>query len=200
MVHIGEPAFYEATYRDAFAHDVALIEGVDSPIVKRVTRSYRWLVGSRAMAGLIVQPQVEREMVKGRVVHADLSGREFAQEWRKAPLLVRAIIFLLAPIVGLRRRYSGRGALAKDLACDDEPSMAELLAMSPETGGLMQAIMTSRDSRLVEKLEAELADPQTRTLAIVYGALHMRAVVRTLTKSHGYVATGAEWRLVFDLD
>jgi len=201
MVHVGEPAFYDATYRDAFAHDVVLVEGVDSPVVKRVTRSYRWLVGSRAMAGLIVQPRMQRgELISGRVVHADLSADEFAQEWRRVLPWTRAMIYLLAPIVVLRLRCSGRASLAKNLACDDEPSVAELLAIDPETGGLTQALLSSRDDRLIERLDGELADAKPRSLAIVYGALHMRAVVRALTTKYDFFASGAEWRLVFGLD
>jgi hypothetical protein len=200
MVHVGEPAFYEATYRDAFAHDVVLVEGVNSPVVRRVTRSYRWQVGSRAMAGLVVQPLARGEVISGRVVHADLSAGEFAQEWRRVPLWTRAMIYVLAPMVGLCRRYSSRAAIAKNLACDDEPGVGELLAIDPETGGLTQALLSSRDDRLVERLDSELADAKPRSLAIVYGALHMRAVVRAITTRYDYFASGAEWRLVFGLD
>jgi hypothetical protein len=65
MAHVGEPAFYQATYADALAHDVVLFEGVRSPITTRITRSYRWLVGSRAMAGLVVQPTFPPKGARG---------------------------------------------------------------------------------------------------------------------------------------
>ena len=41
MVHLGTPEYFKAAYDDAFAHDVVLVEGVNSPIVRRMTRSYR---------------------------------------------------------------------------------------------------------------------------------------------------------------
>lgn len=55
MVHAGEPDFFQAVYADAFSHDVVLVEGVKSPIARRVTRCYRWIDGSKAM-NLVIQP------------------------------------------------------------------------------------------------------------------------------------------------
>jgi hypothetical protein len=199
MAHVGEQEFYELTYEDALAHDVVLFEGVRSPIVARVTRSYRWLVGSRAMVGLIVQPRLPRDQGPAQVIHADLTTEEFAKEWRAIPVWQRAAIYVLAPLVGLHRRwFSTRGKLAKDMACEDQPTYAELLAMTPESGGLTQAILHARDGRLLEKLGVELGPdlPTSRQIAIVYGAAHMRAVVRELTTKHGFVVVGSEWRTI----
>jgi hypothetical protein len=202
MVHVGEPEFYEATYKDVLTHDVVLVEGIGSPITTRITRSYRWLVGSRAMAGLVVQPRLPGEGFSARVVHADLSAKEFEREWRAAPLWIRAATYVIAPVVGLLRRYSNKTSLAKTMACEDQPSMSELLAMSPETGALTQAILHSRDQRLVECLRAELdgGHDRARTLAIVYGAAHMRAVVREITSDRHYYVEASEWRPVLTFD
>jgi hypothetical protein len=199
MVHVGEPKFYELTYEDALAHEVVLFEGVRSPITTRVTRSYRWLVGSRSMAGLIVQPRLTAAEGSARLIHADLTAEEFAKEWRAIPLWQRAAIYVLAPLVGLHRRwFSTRSKLAKDMACEDQPTFAELLAMTPETGGLTQAILHARDSRLLEKLSAELGSKPAKPtqIAIVYGAAHMRAVVRELTTKHDFFVAGSEWRTI----
>lgn len=48
MIHVGEAAFYDQVYRDAFSHDVALVEGVRSPVTRYLTRSYRWIGGGSA--------------------------------------------------------------------------------------------------------------------------------------------------------
>ena len=80
--------------------------------------------------------------------------------------------------------------------------MRELLAMTPETGALTQAILHSRDQRLLEKLEAELngsLEPP-RTVAIVYGAAHMRAVVREITENRNFNVVASEWRTILNLD
>jgi hypothetical protein len=200
MLHVGEPEFYDLTYRDALDHDVVFIEGVRSPITTRVTRSYRWLVGSKAMAGLVVQPRFPVDGASARIVHADLSHEEFIREWRAAPIWLRAAVYVLAPLIGLQRRYSSRGRLAKGMSCDDQPSYSELLAMNPETGALTQAVLHARDRRLLEKLSGELdGDAGPLRLAIVYGAGHMRAVVREITGARGFFVEATEWRSVFQL-
>jgi hypothetical protein len=108
MVHVGEAEFYDLTYRDARDHDVVFLEGVRSPITTRVTRSYRWLVGSKAMAGLVVQPRFPRDAATARIVHADLSAEEFEREWRAVPIWLRAAVYVQSPLVGLQRRCGPR--------------------------------------------------------------------------------------------
>ena len=199
MVHVGEAAFYCETYADAQAHDVVLLEGVRSPVGTRITRSYRWLVGSRDMAGLIVQPRFPTSKPRPRIVHADLSQEEFEAEWRKVPLWLRLTVYALSPVIGLRRRWRySRERLAKDMSCEDQPSLAELLAMTPETGALTQAILHARDERLIERLcsEIETGGTEAKKVAVVYGATHMRAMVRELTHHRDFVVRAAEWRMV----
>jgi hypothetical protein len=202
MVHVGVPEFYEATYDDALTHEVVLFEGVRSPVTVRVTRSYRWLVGSRAMVGLVVQPRLPTGGARGRIIHADLTAEEFAREWNAVPLWVRMALYVVAPLIGLQRRwFSTRAKLAKDLSFDDQPSLAEVLALTPESGALTQAILHARDDRLLERLGAEL-DAKTataKTIAVVYGAAHMRAVVRELTTNRDFFVESAEWRTLFAL-
>src|SRR3569623_457268 len=73
MVHIGEPAFYRTVFDDAYAHDIVLIEGLNSPITTRVTRSYRWLIGSDRI-GLSLQPHGPKAgACNATIVDADLS-------------------------------------------------------------------------------------------------------------------------------
>jgi hypothetical protein len=197
MVHIGEPTVYRTTYEDALRHEVVLFEGVRSPIVARITRSYRWLVGSRAMAGLVVQPPIQKETTQARLVNADLLPEEFEAEWRAVSPWLRAALYGAAPVLGLHRRwFSKRRDLAKYMQCEDQPSFAELLAVSPETGGLTQAVLHARDNRLLERLRAELdSDPRrAKEIAVVYGAAHMRAVVRELTGARDFAVVAAEWR------
>jgi hypothetical protein len=89
------------------------------------------------------------------------------------------------------------------MSCEDQPSLAELMAMTPETGAVTQAILHTRDDRLLERLATELdARPlaEERTIAVVYGAAHMRAVVRELTTTRGFIVTGSDWRTVLALD
>ena len=61
--------------------------------------------------------------------------------------------------------------------------------------------MQARDEYLLEKLHEEIsALPEgPMTIGIIYGALHMRAVIRDLTGKYGYLNVDANWMLVFSL-
>jgi hypothetical protein len=105
MIHVGEPDFYRTTYADAQSHDVILLEGVRSPVVARITRSYRWIEGAKNLSGLVVQPRFPDSLSIAKIVHADLSQQEFEEEWRKVPLWLRLAVSALAPLIGLNRRW-----------------------------------------------------------------------------------------------
>ena len=198
MVHIGDADFYRLVYADAFSHDVVLSEGVDSPIVRHITRSYRWIKRSR-MNNLIVQPQSPRQITcSAEIVASDLSPVEFEQAWRSVPLWLRAFVFFAAPIIGLRRRGLTREQIAKGFSLEDAPSQQELVDWSPEAGMLYRVILELRDERLIEHLDRQIDLGSGKSIAVVYGARHMRAVLRHLIGVRGFTCASADWLTVFD--
>lgn len=201
MVHVGEPHFYEAVSADACAHDVILVEGVRSPIAVRITRSYRWFVGSPRV-DLVVQPKLHISACRAEIVLADLTHEEFLPAWRRIPLWLRLALYVGAPLVGLHQRwFATRESLANGLSLDDAASRDEWLNWSPETGAINGAILEARDARLVQRLEEQLdrSGDEVRRVAVIYGAHHMRAVIRALTRRHGYAPSESEWRTIFHL-
>jgi hypothetical protein len=96
-----------------------------------------------------------------------------------------------------RRSLAGYALLSVPL--DDLPGREEILDLRPETVALNQAILHARDVRLVERLGEQLDDPgpAVRRVAIVYGASHMRAVLRELTGRRGYRVERGDWLAVF---
>ena len=196
MVHVGEERFYRETYDEAFAHDVVLVEGMNSPVSRNLARSYRWLSFGRL--GLVVQPKTPpQESVAARIVHADLSGEEFHREWRKISPVLRAAISVLAPLYGAHRRFFGsRERLAHNMCLEDRRSAEEVMRWSPGFAPVDHSILHARDERLIACLAAELDGVAERSVAIVYGAQHMRAVSRALTKL-GFHCSEAGWRTIF---
>jgi len=198
MIHVGEPAFYEAVYRAAAAHDVVLVEGVRSAVSRHLTRTYRW---SAKRYGLIVQPRFEAGPEGPRVVQADLSRHEFDVEWKRIPLWIRALVNLMVPFVALALRWSGtRESLAATAELEDRKSQREILGWNPAVGALSRTILDVRDQRLLERLAAILAEPadEGRSVAIVYGAAHMRAVLKELRR-RGFQVVDSGWFGIFDL-
>lgn len=200
MVHIGDAAFFQTVYEDAFGHDVVLVEGVKSPVVKSMTTSYRWM--DKAGLGLIVQPKYPAaKSVSAQIVHADLSSEEFHAEWRKIPLKLRAAVLLLSPIFGLKRRFfASRGSLSAGMSMEDLKSRDDILSWDPTVAALDHCIIDARDARIVEILNAQIgqARHKDRQISVVYGAAHMRAVISEL-KRQGFILVESRWQMVFSL-
>jgi hypothetical protein len=200
MVHVGEESFYRTSHEEAFAHDVVLAEGVRSPVSRHLTRSYRWIDLGRL--GLVLQPRTPcEETVPARIVTADLSAEEFHREWRKISLAVRILIYLLAPLVGLQRRlFASRESLIGKQSLEDRRSQEEILSWSPRFEPVTHSLLHARDKRLIECLAAELevASGEAKRIAIVYGAGHMRAVLRELDR-RGFKCTDSSWRTIISL-
>ena len=197
MVHVGEQGFYDETYEEAFSHDVVLVEGIRSPVGRNFTRSYRWIRFEKL--GLVLQPKPPpQEAAAARIVRADLTTEEFHHEWRKVSLLLRAAFLFGAPLVGIYRRlFSSRESLAKNICLEDLKSDEEILGWSPRFDPVEQSIIHARDKRLVECLAAEL-DGSEKRVAVIYGARHMRAVLRDLAK-RGFYCSESSWRTIFEL-
>lgn len=199
MVHVGEPHFFEAVYCDAFASETVLVEGINSPIVNRLTRAYRWIEGAKQMNLCIQPPYPPATDEHTATIHADLSPGEFSDVWRDVPLWLRLLVYVGAPIVGSRYRWFGtRQLLAEGLSLEDLPSREETLGWSPEAATLTVALLDARDRRLVSVLREQLESMRSGRLAIVYGALHMRAVLNELFRV-GYYATDSRWLRVFSI-
>jgi hypothetical protein len=160
------------------------------------------MLGSKQL-GLSLQPRTpDPGAVSARIVHADLSGEEFRLAWRKIPMWLRGVSYLVAPAFGLwMRAFGTREALAKRLTLEDQPSQTELLNWNPETAAIDAALLDARDARLIERLDALLDEPspEFKRIAIVYGAAHVRAVLKAITGRRGFFAENCEWLTVFSL-
>jgi len=202
MIHLGEISYYETIEKELAEHDLVLVEGVKSPIVSRITSSYRWAAAAPAL-GLILQSSVFRDTVDGqRVIHADLKQDEFEAYWRRVPLWLRFFAFVLAPYIGFKRRFSAsRKDFADGMSMNDIASRDEILSWDARFDSFYHAILHARDQRLVEVIAENLDTPKQgiQRIAVVFGARHMRAVIDYLTAERGYRVASGSWLTVFRL-
>ncbi|MEL7012897.1 MAG: hypothetical protein AAFO72_06420 [Pseudomonadota bacterium] len=195
MVHLGEAAFYDGVFADAAQNDAVLIEGVSSPISKRLTASYRWAATRRL--GLIVQPKFISQAT--RVIHADLPGAEFDALWRAGSRRERMVFEAACLGLGLwLRLMATRENLARGLSTDDLTDRDDILVWNRGRAPLLHALKAARDAVLCRSLTDLLSEPQSpRTIAVIYGAGHMPALVRALD-AEGFQVTQSEWLTVFE--
>lgn len=193
MLHLGEAAFYEAVYADAAAHDVVVLEGVNSRIGTRLTRAYRWIRPARL--GLVVQPKFPRDRAK--TIHADVSGEVFDAQWRKAPRALRWLIEGAAGVMGLWKGFTAtRASIGKSYNTNDRRSRDAILAWDERMDPILRALLTERDEVLCRSVLEASKDGRTRSIAVIYGAGHMGALRTALTKD-GFYPVDSQWMTVF---
>jgi hypothetical protein len=197
MIHIAPRAFYDEISARLSDCDVILFEGVRSQTVSRLTTVYRQAAKNRRL-GFVVQSHMQRDHLADTLVHADLDAAEFERRWRELPWVQRWLMPLLSLAMGLALRFFGtRERIAARLDMDLLPSRQDVLGDHEAR----QVILDSRDAHLLEAIDAQLSARHGTvcTIGVLYGAGHMRAVIRHLTDAHGFSVGSGEWVVVFDL-
>lgn len=195
MVHLAEKEFYDAVYNDAAEHDVVVVEGVNTRVSQRLTRSYRWIKPERL--GLVVQPKFQNSTVP--VVHGDLDGEEFQALWDLAPWRERALLEFGAGLFGIwLRMTASRTTIGQNLSSNDLQGRDQVLAWTEERAHLMDALHTARDAVLLTTIAELLSEnEQARSIGVVFGAAHMGPLVHNLI-SQGFATVESRWMKVFE--
>jgi hypothetical protein len=131
------------------------------------------------------------------VVNPDVSAAEAIADLRRLPRLMYVMLLLAAPVMGLVFAARGpRAFLRADPEVEDLPKTqrAEDLAEHP----VEEARTSRRDLLLLSALETIYAErcAEAITVAMLYGAGHIPAVVSGLRDHLGYRPRQAEWLTV----
>lgn len=201
MLHLGAPAFYADVTARLGQCAVVVAEGIRerSLITTALTFSYR-LPGRRRRLGLVEQ-RIDYASLSAEVVTPDMTGRQLRAGWRAVPVLQRAVLLLLAPVVGAAFWLLGtRRMLARHATSEDLPGDSDIM-LRDQAQALSELLLDRRDALLATALDEVLAQhrDETMDIAVVYGAAHMRVVTRYLLARYGYRARAAEWLTVFEL-
>ncbi|MFF4503262.1 hypothetical protein [Streptomyces sp. NPDC001401] len=204
MIHLGEAAFYrEVAARLRRDCDLVVAEGVGegSAGADALVASYKRLDGHERL-GLVVQ-DIDFHALGLPVVCPDMSGAEFQEGFRRLPLKERAMVATVIPAMTAGMRLLGtRRWLARHLALEDLMSESEE-AVADFWPGLDDLVLRRRDRLLGKALtdfdRGYAGRTGPFTIAVVYGAGHMRAASETLA-GLGYHAADAEWITVFTVD
>ncbi|SEG73506.1 hypothetical protein SAMN04489712_110118 [Thermomonospora echinospora] len=197
MVHVGDPAFYQAVSRRLRDCDMVVMEGIRgrSRSVSSITRAYH--AAKLGRLGLVVQ-DLDLASLDVPIVYPDMDGREFSQGVRALPLRQRLTWWCLAPVlVPTVLLFGTRAVLASHLTLDDDHGVSARSEGFEEWEALA---VDRRDALLIEELARihEAHGTAPLRVAVVYGAQHMIAVVHTLSARFGYSPRSATWLTVFD--
>ena len=200
MVHIGEPAFYDAVAARAAECDHILVEGVRHKLVVVAGRMYDRVAASSRMqltAQRVMAPALRP--VKDRIVNIDMPPDQFQALWQLQPLWTRLLLPGLFRLVFWHfSKFGTRKRLAQQMAIDLAPSRSEIFRVGDELE-FTKLLKDRRDEYIVARLDEfhQRHRDQPVTVAIIFGASHMRAIVRHLIDRHSYVAAAGSWLTIF---
>jgi hypothetical protein len=199
MLHVGSPEFYAEVSRRLRDVDAVVAEGGDdSRAAWTLTAGYRALVDD-TRRHLMLQ-HLDYPSTGAEIVRPDLQGEGFDARWLTVPRWQRALARGATGVAVAGQAAFGERWLQLVLEhakLDDLPTNEETLTKDP-LPDIERVVMDERDERLV----AALADLHERrhdeqvTVAITYGAAHVRAVVSELNRRFGYRVRAGEWLTV----
>lgn len=200
MIHVGSPEYYREIRRRVARCDVIVEEGVGRSDARDLLTLGQQAIRLNRRIGLVSQ-DLTLDALGIPLVRPDMRGPDFDRGWQELPWWQRVGLWSVTPVYAAYLSMFGtREDIARCLAMDDLPSEEELSSwdLMPEFDEL---IMDRRDALLVKALgdlhEKRSAEPIS--VAVVYGARHVRAVLYALDRLYGYRVRNAEFVTVFDL-
>jgi hypothetical protein len=202
MLHVGSRDFYQEVARRLAQVEVVVTEGVGpSRAASMLTSTYRAMADDLRLR-LVVQ-NIDYGSLPGQVICPDIPGEEFQVRWQKVPRWQRAATLgITGSVNALQRIFGSRWLqlMLEDSSLEDLPSNEEVLQpqLLPD---LERMLVDERDQRLVQALDDlhERRAGEPITVAVVYGAQHIRAVVTGLGR-HGYRVHSGDWLTVLEFD
>jgi hypothetical protein len=201
MVHLGSQAFYADVVHRLARCQLIVREGVSgrSLAVDALTSAYR-IPGSRKRDQLVTE-SLDLSSLDVPTICPDMDAAQFDAGWRRLPVLPRLGLLALTPVVGAWLAVAGPRVALSHLETDGLPTREEI---ERDAGALEQVhdlLVRRRDALLLRCLEEIHGGrcEEAIDVGVVYGAVHMRAVIRHLVDRHGYFAREAEWMTVMAL-
>ena len=198
MIHVGEPAYYDDISRRLADCDLILYEGVRLRPPLGLLMPHEAVAGNPRL-GLVSQYTMKTDHIQEKMVHADVSAEEFRERWRSIPIRRQLILYLTAPLMLLYCRYLlTRRILARHMGLMLKKSRDEILYRDDDDP-FRAIILGWRDEQLITQIEKYRHSPThaDHNIAVLYGANHMRAVLRHLLNEADYRVADGEWTVVF---
>ncbi|PHN07197.1 hypothetical protein [Flavilitoribacter nigricans] len=200
MFHIGTEQYYRQVFDQLRSCHEIIYEGVASKKSNDVTRHYRRFAGN---LGLVTQNEVlKMNELPGKLIHADFTHETGAEEWRKLRFYDKLKMRVLHP---LKMYYYSRNMDRRKLVKEFMPSAEEnWMAYGPledEAGSMWNYIITARDNILRNTVRQKLEQEgrAEKLIGVVYGAAHMKVVIRLLIDQYRYVPEKPEFLEVFQV-
>jgi len=206
VIHLADAGFYAEIQRRLADADVVLTEGVGGPpALSPTSLLVEYVVGNYSrgawLGGLVPQNLALDE--GPRAESGDLEQAEFAATTSCGDALLQAaalplLVLVIEPIHLLRWLEAGGRTLVGESTADEAAFRHWMTdeRLGGDDGdaddGLFPGVISTRNARLLERLDDCFARPGVDRIAIPWGADHMPGVAAALAE-RGFTRANAEW-------
>lgn len=225
VAHIGSTNYFAALQRELDRHPLVLFEGVgaaqpgqtparpagadaSTPGASDPTALQTRLAGSLGLAFQLDGLDHSRANFRNR----DLSLTELKQRLEGTALDGDRLVRLLSgqddalkPLFAMLSTDPVSRALLLtvliEVLAEAGDDLERMAALDPSLKGTLQVLLRERNDRIHSGLKEELArTPPPASIAMLYGAAHMRDLAARLQDELGYRATGEQWLPAFEVN
>ncbi len=197
MIHLADKSFFEQVEEKATNCDLILTEGVKSKLAPIIASAYSFAEKSKRL-NLFVQPRIKSD----KCINIDISESNFDSSFAKIPFKTRLSLYTVAPLYGLCLRFfASRHYIATRQGVEIEKGRDEILFDESDWDDIYELLVDKRDKIIIKNIQTILKDKNSERIdiAIVYGAEHMRAILKYLMDVEQYKVTRSEWLSVIEL-
>lgn|GEM_PF-4058555 len=187
-IHIGNSDFYKFASAQIGKCDAAITEGISHPELNAAIRRTHNLAKG---GGNGVSLQSDSVVYETQIFSGDVSPETFDTSWSRIPKIRKGLFWLAKSLVSrlMRTRTFRKWLLSSDSAFDSDPRMYLWIGGQQMT----DAILTERNEALFTRCDDMIDDGAHQKIAVVWGAMHIAALVQHLGENHGYSIKDADW-------
>lgn len=199
VVHVGSETFYEEVKTELDKCDIILFEGVGLKALKPLRGAYRQFAKRLGLASQ--GDAIDLEKYKGKLIHADLDAKQSEIEWQKIPFFSRKLFEIALPL-GLKflSLWETRDSFAEAMKKNPDEIDDQLWFMdSGKTETVQKSICDKREQVILDLIDKQLIKlpEKPKRIGIIYGAAHMKKVIRYLLDKHQFKIREAWFLTVF---
>ncbi len=214
MIHIASEEYYENVLENLKDCDEVFYEGIDliddaEPITNRISlknlnltfKQYKMFANQ---LGLVTQSEhFDLRELDAELTHTDYDPESGSEAWGEVSLKEKLKMSFLDPLMMfIARQGMSRKKLAKQFMDSTEEMLLAYGPLDDEEGSSRNFTMNQRDQIVFQHIRESIESEghSEKTIAIVYGAGHMKSMARFLIDEYHYFPTNGQFVTAFDIN
>jgi hypothetical protein len=200
MFHIGTKMYYDNVMKKLSACDEILYEGFNFKRIRFQTQQFKSIAKK---LNLTTQMEgINLKKLNKPLIHSDLTTQQANVLWKDLRITEKLKFLIHDPIKSYYFAYGlNRKKLAKNFTTAANEQMLAYGPRFDKEGTAENLIMNEREKILIEILESRFHKQKyiDKKIGIIYGAGHMKRIVRYIIDQLGYVSQHAEFLEVYPI-